>query len=290
MNTRERTALHLNGFFMLLVSLLVMAGGAAVFVNAAPQEKFGAVFAGIGIVMLGFVCLRGLFIVPPNQAKALLFFGRYIGTVRTEGFWWGNPLASRVGISLRVQNFNSEKLKVNDLRGNPIEIAAVVVWRVTESARALLDVESHHSFVEIQSETVVRNLASNYPYDPHDNEDGKSLLSDGEEIADRLKEELQRRLEVAGVEILDARLTHLAYSPEIAQAMLRRQQAEALVAARFAIVEGAVSMVQLALEKLRTHEIVDLDEERKAQMVNNLMVALVSEHETAPIINAGSIY
>ncbi len=290
MHTRERSAAAVNGFFMLLVVFALIGGGLYLFVSQGEANNPPGILAGVGLLFVAILTAVGLFVVAPNQAKALVFFGRYVGSVRDSGFWWANPFARRKEVSLRVRNFNSPKLKVNDERGNPIEIAAVVVWRVTETARALFDVDAFKSFVEIQSETVVRNLASRYPYDPHDDPEGKSLLTDGEEIAHLLRDELQARIEVAGIEIIDARLTHLAYSPEIAQAMLRRQQAEALVAARFAIVEGAVSMVELALNQLKTQDIVELDEERKAMMVNNLMVALVSEHETAPIINAGSLY
>lgn len=290
MGTQERSATRINGFALVLVCLGL--GGLGVFLLASLARNGDPVtlLPGFLSLVLAGLMVPGFFVVPPNTAKVLVFFGRYVGSVTDEGFWWSNPFARRRVVSLRVNNFNSEKIKVNDQRGNPIEIAAVLVWKVTDPARSLLDVEKYERFVEIQSETVVRSLASRYPYDPHEDEPGKSLLTDGEEIAGQLRNELQSRAEVAGVHILDARITHLAYAPEIAQAMLKRQQAEALVSARFAIVEGAVSMVKLALGRLKTQEIVDLDEERKAQMVNNLMVALVSDSEASPVINAGTLY
>lgn len=290
-SSTQRKATAANGFFILLLNLAVLGGGIFLLLNSAPLGNTGGIVAAMLLIAAAAISMAGLFVVQPNSAKALVFFGKYIGSVDSEGFWWANPLAGRRDVSLRVNNFNSEQLKVNDERGNPIEIAAVVVWRVGDTARALFDVQNYHQFVSIQSETVVRNLAARFPYDPHHGDEaGKSLLSDGDEIAEMLKNELQTRLKVAGVTILDARLTHLAYSPEIAQAMLKRQQAEALVSARFAIVEGAVSMVELALDQLSAKGIVELDEERKAIMVNNLMVALVSESETHPVLNAGSLY
>lgn len=290
MGTRERPATRINGFAILLVCLCLAGFALAMFVAGEQQGSPGPIIPALVALVVSGLMVPGFFVVPPNTAKVLVFFGRYVGSVTQEGFWWCNPFARRREISLRVNNFNSETIKVNDQRGNPIEIAAVLVWKVTDPARALLDVEKYERFVEIQSETVVRALASRYPYDPHEDEPGKSLLTDGDEIAEQLRAELQARAEVAGVHIIDARITHLAYAPEIAQAMLKRQQAEALVSARFAIVEGAVSMVKLALGRLKTQDIVDLDEERKAQMVNNLMVALVSDSEASPVINAGTLY
>lgn len=290
MGTQERSAFRINGFAILLACLGLVGLGFSMFMMAG-KHGFGApIILGLAAVTASAFMLPGFFVVAPNTAKVLVFFGRYVGSVNNEGFWWSNPFARRREVSLRVNNFNSETIKVNDQRGNPIEIAAVLVWKVTKPAKSLLDVEQYDRFVEIQSETVVRTLASRYPYDPHEDESGKSLLTDGEEIAEQLRAELQARANVAGVRIIDARITHLAYAPEIAQAMLKRQQAEALVSARFAIVEGAVSMVKLALGRLKTQEIVELDEERKAQMVNNLMVALVSDSEASPVINAGTLY
>ena len=227
----------------------------------------------------------GLFTVQPNEARVLVFLGRYAGTVREPGFHFANPLAVRKRISLKVHNFNSDRLKVNDAVGNPIEIAAVVVWRVVDTAKALFQVEDYKSFVAIQSETALRALASRYPYDA----EGKSLRGNPEEIAEELKAEVEERLKVAGVEVLEARLTHLAYAPEVAQAMLRRQQALAVVAARRLIVEAAVGMVREALSGLEGAGLA-LEEERKAAMVNNLMVALVSEAQAQPVVNVGTLY
>lgn len=289
-DTKERHAKKINAFTMLLVVLALFGLGIFILIFDAGKEptitSAGALLLMVGAVLM----LPGFVVVPPNTAKVLVFFGRYIGSITESGFWWCNPLAKRRTVSLRVNNFNSEQLKVNDQRGNPIQIAAVLVWKVTDPAKALLDVESYDRFIEIQSETVVRALASRFPYDPDEDAPGKSLLTDGAEIAEQLRDELQERASVAGVHIMDARITHLAYAAEIAQAMLKRQQAEALVSARFAIVQGAVSMVELALNKLKAEDIVDLDEERKAQMVNNLMVALVSDSEASPVINAGTLY
>jgi regulator of protease activity HflC (stomatin/prohibitin superfamily) len=227
----------------------------------------------------------GLFTVQPNEAVVLVFLGRYVGTVREPGFHFANPLAARKRISLRVHNFTSDKLKVNDAHGNPIEIAAVVVFRVVDTAKALFQVENYQAFVAIQSEAAIRALASRYPYDA----EGKSLRGNPEEIAEELKAEVEERLKVAGVEVLEARLTHLAYAPEVAQAMLRRQQALAVVAARRLIVEAAVGMVREALGGLEAAGL-PLDEERKAAMVNNLMVALVSEAQAQPVVNVGTLY
>jgi regulator of protease activity HflC (stomatin/prohibitin superfamily) len=233
---------------------------------------------------------RGFFIVQPNEAKVLIFFGQYLGSVRRSGFWWGTPFTIRKKVSLRVRNFNSSKLKVNDVEGNPIEIAAVVVFRVVDSAKALFDVDNYETFVEIQSETALRHIASSYPYDTFEDINASSLRGNADEVAAELARELQQRLQVAGVEVLEARLTHLAYATEIAGAMLQRQQAAAIIAARQKIVEGAVGMVQMAVNKLKEDGVIDLDEERKAAMVNNLMVAIVSEREAHPVINTGTIY
>ena len=231
----------------------------------------------------------GYMVIQPNDSRVLILFGKYNGTVKDDGFFWVNPFTQKRHVSLRIRNFNSEKIKVNDLHGNPIEIAAVVVWKVTSPARAVFDVENYEQFVDIQAETAIRTLASEYPYDTNEGEK-ESLRSSPTEVADNLRKELQSRLEVTGVNVVEARITHLAYAQEIAQAMLRRQQAQAIVAARFKIVEGAVGMVQQALQDLSDKNIVNLDEERKAQMVNNLMVALVADHEAMPVINTGTIY
>lgn len=235
------------------------------------------------------VCLRGFFPLPPNSAVVTLLFGEYKGSVRTPGFHWVNPLYQRVRLSLRVRNMVTEKLKVNDIRGNPVEIAAVVVWRIVDTARAVFDVDDYKGFVAIQSESALRHLASAYPYDSHTDAE-KSLRGSMDEVSKALQVELQERLSKAGVVVDEARLMHLAYAPEVAGAMLRRQQAEAIVAARYKIVEGAVGMVEAALEHLSKSNAVTLDEERKAAMVSNLMVVLCGDHSVQPVVNTGTLY
>ncbi|GAA4016924.1 SPFH domain-containing protein [Deinococcus rubellus] len=281
----ERRAFGLPGVPAVLLWLVVVIVAAGVLI-----------FGGGALSVLGFVLgvvaffgLIGFFIVQPNQASVLTLFGRYVGTERRNGFYWTNPFTVRKRVSLRIRNFNSERLKVNDLMGNPIEIAAVIVWRVVDTARALFDVEDYVGFVEIQAETALRHLASQYPYDNYE-ESGLSLRGNADAVAEALGRELTTRLRHAGVEVLEARLSHLAYSPEIAGAMLQRQQASAIIAARSQIVAGAVGMVEMALKQLSEQNIVQLDEERKAQMVSNLLVVLTSERGTQPVVNAGSLY
>jgi regulator of protease activity HflC (stomatin/prohibitin superfamily) len=240
------------------------------------------------LAIIAFLSFGGFMIVQPNESRVLILFGKYTGTVKDSGFWWVNPFTVKKHVTLRIRNFNSERLKVNDLHGNPIEIATVIVWRVVDSARAIFDVQNYEQFVAIQSETAIRSMASEYPYDVDDEK--PSLRGTPLEIAENLKNTLQTRLEVAGVEIIESRISHLAYAQEIAQAMLRRQQAQAVIAARAKIVEGAVGMVQMALKALSEQNIVNLDEDKKATMVNNLMVALVSETSTQPVINTGTLY
>ncbi len=237
-----------------------------------------------------FVAL-GLFVVQPNQARVLILFGRYIGTVRTDGWFWANPftVGERRKVSLRIRNFDTQKVKVNDHRGNPVEIAAVVVWRVVDTARAIFDVDDFEEFVAVQSETAVRHLATLYPYDSYE-EQALSLSGNVDEVSEALQAELHQRLGRAGVEVVETRLSHLSYAPEIAGAMLRRQQASAIVAARQKMVEGAVGMVDMALQMLAREHIVELDEERKAAMISNLLVVLTGEQAAQPIVNAGSIY
>ncbi len=241
----------------------------------------------IGIVLL--IALGGFFTVAPNEGKVLQFFGRYVGTVRDAGPRWANPFYSKRGVSLRVRNFESSKLKVNDLDGNPIEIAAVVVWQVVDTAEALFEVNDYEDFIHIQSESALRAMATSYPYDSHDT-GALSLRSHGKEISEHLQKEIQERLSSAGIRVIEARITHLAFAPEIAQAMLQRQQASAIIAARTRIVEGAVSMVEMALEQLAARNVVNLDEERKAAMVSNLLVVLCGERGTQPIVNTGTLY
>jgi regulator of protease activity HflC (stomatin/prohibitin superfamily) len=235
------------------------------------------------------VLLAGLFVVQPNEGKVLQLFGRYVGTVREPGLRWANPFYSKRKVSQRIRNFESSRLKVNDHDGSPIEIAAVVVWRVVDTAEAVFEVDNFEHFVQVQSESALRNLATHHTYDAHE-DDKMSLRGNTQEVADQLRKEIQDRVAKAGVEAMEARISHLAYAPEIAAAMLRRQQAGAVIAARQRIVEGAVGMVDMALDLLRQKHVVDLDEERKAAMVSNLLVVLCGEHDTQPVVNTGTIY
>ena len=285
----ERTAKKMSGFVALTMTFVFLAITIFLFYIMAKLDEPLFIIAAIPMVLFTIFWNFGFMVIQPNDARVLILFGKYNGTSKDDGFFWVNPFTQKRHVSLRIRNFNSDKIKVNDLHGNPIEIAAVVVWKVTSPARAVFDVENYEQFVAIQAETAIRTLASEYPYDTNEGEK-ESLRSSPTEVADNLRKELQTRLEVAGVNIVEARITHLAYAQEIAQAMLRRQQAQAIVAARFKIVEGAVGMVQQALQDLSDKNIVNLDEERKAQMVNNLMVALVADHEAMPVINTGTIY
>jgi regulator of protease activity HflC (stomatin/prohibitin superfamily) len=285
----EKSANKVNGFLALFVVIgLFVLDLYLIFAGIRTGETTVLWFF-IPLVLITFLSFGGFMIIQPNESKVLVLFGKYTGTVKDSGFWWVNPFTVKKHVTLRIRNFNSDKIKVNDLHGNPIEIAAVIVWRVIDSARAIFDVQNYEQFVAIQAETAIRSLASEYPYDTNEGEK-ESLRSSPTEVAENLQKELQTRLEITGVNVVEARITHLAYAQEIAQAMLRRQQAQAIVAARFKIVEGAVGMVQQALQDLSDKKIVNLDEERKAQMVNNLMVALVADHEAMPVINTGTIY
>jgi len=241
------------------------------------------------VFLLFVLGLVGFFVVQPNEAKVLVLFGNYKGTVKQNGFWWANPFMSRYRISLRVRNFTSDKLKVNDLVGNPIEIAAVIVWRVVDTYAAKFDVEDYENYISVQSESALRHLASAYPYDEAQAGE-QSLRGTMDEVTEALKVELQARLGRAGVVVDEARLAHLAYAPEIAQAMLRRQQAAAIISARSRIVEGAVGMVEMALEMLSKKQIIELDEERKAAMVSNLMVVLCGDRDVSPVVNIGTLH
>ena len=244
--------------------------------------------AGIACWPLAVLLFRSLVLVNPNVSKVVLLFGKYEGTLRHNGFFAINPFTVRRPVSLRAHNFNSDKLKVNDQRGNPIEIGAVIVWRVQDTAKAVFDVEDFGSYVQVQTESALRHLASCHPYDAQDGE--TSLRGSSDSVNKELQAELTRRLEIAGIEVLEVRISHLAYAPEIASAMLQRQQADAIIAARTRIVDGAVGMVQMALEQLSAHKVVELDEERKAQMVSNLLVVLCSERGTQPVVNTGTLY
>jgi regulator of protease activity HflC (stomatin/prohibitin superfamily) len=286
---KEKSIFKMNGYLALVLSLIGVVGGIFIISNA---ESSAGGFGGLVVIILGLIIATSLTIVQPNQAKVLTFFGTYIGVIRDQGLWATIPFTFKRSVSLRVTNFTSERLKVNDLEGNPIEIAAVVVYKVNDSAKALFDVEDYNKFIQIQSETGIRHIASRYSYDSYENGDENTftLRQNSDEIADVLMQDLQMRMDVAGVDIMEARIMHLAYSSEIASAMLQRQQANAVLSARKVIVDGAVGLVRSAIDQLQEQGIVELDEEKKAQMVNNLMVAIVSEKGTQPIINTGSIY
>jgi regulator of protease activity HflC (stomatin/prohibitin superfamily) len=283
----ERPARTANGILMLLLGLLLLVGG-PIGVAQDPENAL-VVVAGVLTGVVGLLLLCGLYSLQPNEGMAILLFGDYRGTDRKTGLRWVLPWYSRKKISLRVRNLTSDKLKVNDKRGNPIEIAANVVWRVEDSAQALFDVDDYQAFVNIQVDTGLRDLASHYAYD-HGEEHELTLRADAEEVAARLREELSGRVKVAGIVVDEARLAHLAYAPEIASAMLKRQQAEAVLAARRLIVKGAVGMVETALLDLGEREVVELDEDRKAAMVSNLLVVLCADREAQPVVNTGTLY
>lgn len=287
---QEKAAFKVNGFPFLVLVLVLLAAGTWAFVSgvAAPQAGGVRIALGISLWVIGLLMFGGFFTVQPNESRVLTFFGTYTGSVRDSGFWFTNPFTIKKHVSLRVRNFNSERLKVNDADGNPVEIATVVVWRVIESAKAVFDVDDYEQFVDIQAETALRNLATRYPYDATGIE-RPSLRENPEELAQALKSELDARLEIAGVDVMEARLTHLAYAPEIAHTMLRRQQAQAVVAARKLIVEAAVGMVEDALGGLASSG-VELDTDKRAAMANNLMVALTSDSGVSPVINTGTLY
>jgi regulator of protease activity HflC (stomatin/prohibitin superfamily) len=286
---RERQVTALPGLPMLLV--LIVAAGLAIWgiVDSARDDSTWLMAMYIVLTILVLFLMAGVFVVNPNEAKVLQLFGDYTGTVKTPGLRWANPFYSKKRVSQRVRNFESSKLKVNDNEGNPIEIAAVVVWRVVDTAEAVFEVDDYNNYVKVQTESALRNLATSYTYDAHD-EHTISLRGTTQVVADHLKKEIQDRLARAGVEVMEARISHLAYAPEIAHAMLQRQQAGAIIAARQRIVEGAVGMVEMALEMLSKRDIVALDDERKAAMVSNLLVVLCGDKSTQPIINTGTIY
>ena len=278
-----------NGIMFIVVLLALQIGSITIVVNGLMNKFAGQAIFGLIVAVIIFICWFGFFMVNPKEARVLQLFGKYAGTVHDTGLRWANPFYTKSRVSMRVRNFESGKLKVNDKNGNPIEIAAVIVWEVTDSAEAVFQVDDYEDFVSIQSESALRNLATSYAYDHHE-EEGISLRSNPTEISDALKTEVQERLEKAGVRVIESRISHLAYAPEIANAMLRRQQAMAIIAARRTIVEGAVGMVEMALHKLEEREIVELDAERKAAMVSNLLVVLCSDEAAQPVVNAGSLY
>lgn len=286
---RERQINALPGLPVLLVLLIALGLTAWGAVEAGNDGSVALLIACLLGMVLEVVLMAGLFVVNPNEGKVLQLFGSYVGTASNPGLRWANPLYTKKRVSQRVRNFESAKLKVNDNEGNPIEIAAVVVWKVIDTAEAVFEVDDYNNYVKVQSESALRNLATSYTYDAHD-ETTVSLRGTTQVVADHLKKEIQDRLSRAGVEVLEARISHLAYAPEIAQAMLQRQQAGAIIAARQRIVEGAVGMVEMALEMLSKRDIVTLDNERKAAMVSNLLVVLCGDRSTQPIINTGTIY
>ncbi len=293
---REKHAREIAGLPMFFAGLAVAAVGVWTIIEGirtaeanGTEPSPGLLVVGVLVLLAASLVMKGLFTVAPGEARVLQFLGRYVGTVRTDGLRWANPFTTREKISTRIRNHETQTLKVNDADGNPIEIAAVVVWQVEDTARARFEVDDFVRFVGIQTETAVRHIATSYPYDNHE-EVGLSLRENADEITETLAIEISARVQSAGVKVIESRLTHLAYAPEIAHAMLQRQQAGAVVAARTKIVEGAVGMVELALERLAEHEVVELDEERKAAMVSNLLVVLCGDRSTQPVVNAGSLY
>ena len=276
----------ISGWAMLAILIPIAIGAVLWIIFVLPEvlKVWGAI-----VMVIDFVLLAGLFMVNPNEGRVLQLFGKYVGTAKMEGLRWANPFYSKRRISLRVRNFETNRLKVNDIDGNPIEIAAIVVWKVVDTAEACFQVDAYEQFVAIQSESAVRNLATQHPYDSH-SEEKVSLRGHTATISDQLRAEIDQRLEKAGVEVLESRISHLAYAPEIAEAMLRRQQAGAIIAARTLIVEGAVSMVEMALQQLSAKKIIEFDDERKAAMISNLLVVLCGETNTQPVINTGSLY
>ena len=290
----RETPIRTPGGFPMLMFVLLAAAGIVYFLVVNVRESEGAsqtavIIGSLFLLGIDFLLLAGLFTVEPNQGIVLTLFGKYQGTEKTPGLRWANPFYSKKKVSLRLRNFETQKLKVNDSDGNPIEIAAVVVWQVVDTAEAVFEVDNYENYLHVQSESALRNLAVSYPYDAH-NEGQMSLRANTSEVAAHLRQEIEERLTTAGVKVTEARITHLAYAPEIAMAMLQRQQASAIVAARTKIVEGAVGMVEMALEQLAKKNVVHLDDERKAAMVSNLLVVLCGERSTQPVVNTGTLY
>lgn len=285
---KEKHIGALSGGLMLIVTMALFFGSLGTFIVAAKDNNSALLLPAVLGLVAWSLLLGGFLVIEPNGSKVLLLFGRYVGTIREQGFFWTNPFQTKRNMSLRVRTLNGEKLKVNDLVGNPIEIATIVVWQVSDTFKASFVVDNYEDYVRLQSETALRHSASNYPYDADD--DQPSLRRNASEVSDHLLAELREKLAVAGVEVIEARLSHLAYAPEIAGAMLRRQQAAAVIAARQRIVDGAVGMVEMALNRMEREGVIQLDEERKATMVQNLMVVLCSEHAAQPVVNAGTLY
>lgn len=286
---REQVRKVSSGYLMLVLLAILQLGSGYLVFRAILAESIPGLIAAVLASVIVLIMWAGLFMIHPNEAKVLQLFGKYVGTAHDPGLKWANPFFAKTPVSTRVRNFESSKLKVNDSNGSPIEIAAVVVWKVFDTAEALFEVDDYEEFVQIQSESALRNLSTTFPYEPHEGE-GLALRSNPVEIAQALREEIQDRLEQAGVTVVEARISHLAYAPEIANAMLRRQQASAIIAARTQIVRGAVGMVDMALDELRENNVVELDEERKAAMVSNLLVVLCGEEGAQPVLNTGSLY
>jgi regulator of protease activity HflC (stomatin/prohibitin superfamily) len=286
---REKTQTANSGFLLLAILPIATLLFGGLFVRSMEQNEPLMAIIYVLLLVVTLVCFKGFFMVHPNQAVVMQLFGNYVGSVRVNGLRWANPFYSKHAVSLRIRNFESEVLKVNDSSGNPIDIAAVVVWKVVDSAEAMFEVDDYESFVHIQSEAALRNLATSFPYESH-SDDVIALRSDPQAIAEKLRDEVQDRLDKAGMEVIEARISHLAYAQEIASAMLKRQQAQAVVAARRQIVDGAVGMVKMALDELEEQGIVNLDDERKANMVSNLLVVLCGEENARPVVNAGSLY
>ena len=286
---KERIVRTAPGLLVLVGAIAAVVAAVWLFARSIPGQNLAGILGAVALFLLAMIGFGGIFVVNPNEAKVLTLFGRYIGSVKEPGIWFANPFAVKKKVSLRVRNFETTKLKVNDSHSNPIEIGAVVVWQVVDSAEALFEVDDFENYVRVQSESALRGLASAYPYDAHQSGE-ESLSGHPVEVAKTLQTHMQDRLSKAGVQVIEARISHLAYSPEIAQAMLQRQQASAIIAARQKIVEGAVGMVENALDLLSKREIVHLDDERRASMVSNLLVVLCSERSTQPVVNAGTLY
>jgi len=288
-NIKEKKVFQISGWAVLAIDIIIAAFVVSYFIKVGEPPLNFAFFLRVGCMLIVGLTGPGFFVLHPNEAMVFTFVGKYIGSARTAGFHWTNPFCAKHRVTLRVVNMISDKIKVNDSCGNPIEIAAVIVWHVVDTAKAKFNVDNYKNFVAIQSETAIRQLASHYPYDSHE-KDQESLRTNPDQISEKLRGQVQERLEVSGVNVVEARLMHLAYAPEIAQVMLRRQQAEAVIAARQKIVDGAVGMVDMALKSLESTGVVHLDNDKKAAMVNNLLVALVSENEATPVINTGTLY
>ncbi|MBM7689319.1 hypothetical protein BCR24_11175 [Enterococcus ureilyticus] len=285
----EKKTFHVNGYIALVVLVILLVIGSYCLYIGVIDERFSMITIGMVLWVISALFLSSLTIVSPNQAKAILFFGQYLGTIKDNGLFVTTPLTQKINVSLKVRNFNSSLLKVNDSDGNPVEISAVVVFKVVDTAKALFDVDRYQDFVEIQSETAIRHIATQYPYDTF-NEDDLTLRGNTNEVSEEMAKELQERLAAAGVEVIETRLNHLAYATEIASAMLQRQQAKAILSARQIIVEGAVSMTQMALEQIEDGQEINFTDDRKVQLINNLLVSIITDKGTQPIINTGDVH